>query len=143
MGARYLLTATVRWNKSAGNPSRVRVTPELVDVGHGHAPQTRWGEPFDADLTDVFQVQADVAGKVAAALNVALGDSARRSLAAQPTTSLAAYELFLKGEEVSRGGSALDPATLRHALSYYEQAVSRLHLRQGVGEHPVSRGGSG
>ncbi len=39
----YLLTATVQWEKAAVGASRVRVTPELVDVRAGHAPQTRWG----------------------------------------------------------------------------------------------------
>ena len=48
LGADYLLTATVRWEKAAGSPSRVRVTPELVEVTPGQAPSTRWGEPFDA-----------------------------------------------------------------------------------------------
>ena len=109
LGADYLLTATVRWEKAPGGGSRVRVTPELVDVGPGRAPRTRWQESFDASLTDVFQVQADIATKVAGALDVALGDSARRDLAAQPTQSLAAYDAFLKGEAASQAMSVSDP----------------------------------
>jgi TolB-like protein len=124
LGADYLLTATVRWEKAAGGASRVRVTPELVEAGPGHAPRTRWQEPFDASLTDVFQVQADIAGKVASALNVALGDSARHELAAKPTANLAAYDAFLKGEAASQGLTARDPASLRRAIGFYEQAVA-------------------
>ena len=97
LGADYLLTATVRWEKAPGAGSRVRVTPELVYAGPGHAPRTRWQEPFDASLTDVFQVQADIATKVAGALDVALGDSARRDLAAQPTQNLVGVRRFLEG----------------------------------------------
>jgi serine/threonine-protein kinase len=124
LGADYLLTATVRWEKAGGGASRVRVTPELVDVGPGHAPRTRWQEGFDASLTDVFQVQADIAGKVASALNVALGDSARHELAAKPTRNLAAYDAFLKGEAASQSLAAQDPPSLRRAVGFYEQAVA-------------------
>ncbi|MGE5231560.1 MAG: protein kinase domain-containing protein, partial [Deltaproteobacteria bacterium] len=124
LGADYLLTATVRWEKAGGGASRVRVTPELVDVGPGHAPRTRWQEGFDASLTDVFQVQADIAGKVASALDVALGDSARHELAARPTRNLAAYDAFLKGEAASQSLAAQDPPSLRRAVGFYEQAVA-------------------
>jgi TolB-like protein/Flp pilus assembly protein TadD len=124
LGADYLLTATVRWEKAAGGASRVRVTPELVEAGPGHAPRTRWQEPFDASLTDVFQVQADIATKVASALNVALGDSARHELAAKPTENLAAYDAYLKGEAASQALVANDPASLRRAIGFYEQAVA-------------------
>jgi eukaryotic-like serine/threonine-protein kinase len=123
LGVDYLLTATVRWEK-APSGSRVRVTPELVDVGQGRAPRTRWQEPFDASLTDVFQVQADIATQVASALDVALGDSARRDLATQPTRNLAAYDAFLKGEAASQGMAAVDPASLRRAIGFYEKAVA-------------------
>ena len=124
LGVSYLLTATVQWEKMPGGVSRVRVSPELVDVTPGHAPRTKWQQPFDAALTDVFEVQADIAGKVASALDLALGDSARRDLAAQPTQNLAAYDAFLKGEAASQGMAVVDPASLRRAIGFYQQAVA-------------------
>ena len=124
LGADYLLVAKIRWEKVPGGASRVRVSPELVDVTPGHAPRTRWQEPFDASLTDVFQVQADIAGKVASALDVALGDSTRHELAAKPTQNLAAYDAFLKGEAASQGMEVRDPVSLRRAIGFYEQAVA-------------------
>ena len=124
LGADYLLTATVRWEKAPGGPSRVRVSPELIRVQPGAAPTTRWQQPFDASLTDVFQVQADIAAKVASALNLALGDSVRHELAAKPTENLAAYDAYLKGEAASQGMSAADPPSLRRAIGFYRQAVA-------------------
>jgi len=124
LGADYLLTATVRWEKTAGSGSRVRVTTELADVGPGHAPRTRWQEPFEASLTDVFQVQAEIASKVASALDLALGDSARHELATRPTANLTAYDAYLKGEAASQSVSAADAASLRRAVGFYEQAVA-------------------
>ncbi|MGN6390846.1 MAG: protein kinase domain-containing protein [Gemmatimonadales bacterium] len=124
LGADYLLTATVQWEKVPGAPSRVRVSPELVRVQPGAAPTTKWQQGFDAALTDVFQVQADIASQVANALKVALGDSVRHELAAQPTANLAAYDAFLKGEAAWQQGWAIDVPSIRRATGFYEQAVA-------------------
>jgi serine/threonine-protein kinase len=124
LGSDYLLIARIRWAKAADGSSHVEVSPELVEASPGHQPTTKWQQPFDAALTDVFQVQAEIAGKVASALNVALGDSARHELAAKPTANLAAYDAFLKGEAASQGMAVGDPASLRRAIGFYEQAVA-------------------
>ena len=124
LGARYLLTGTVRWEKGAGGANRVQVSPELVEVSSGSAPRTRWQEPFDASMTDVFQVQADVATRVAQALGATLGSGERKALEEKPTRNLAAYDAYLKAEEISNGLAVIDPVLLRRALGYYEQAVA-------------------
>jgi serine/threonine-protein kinase len=103
----------------------------LVRAEPGAAPTTKWQQGFDAALTDVFQVQADIAGQVAQALNVALGDSAKHELAGRPTQSLPAYEAFLRGEAASQGMAVLAaspglgaPPSLRLAIAEYERAVA-------------------
>jgi len=119
----YLLTATLRWEKVGGS-SRVHVSPELVDVTHPDAPISKWQQPFDAALTDVFQVQSDIATRVAQALGVVLGAGEEQRLTEKPTRNLAAYDAFLRGEEASRGLAAADSASLRRAIVHYEQAVA-------------------
>jgi len=121
LGVDYLLVGKVRWEKGAAAQSRVRVSPELIQVATG---STKWEQPFEASLTDVFQVQADVAGRVAQALDVALGAGEQQALAERPTRNLAAYDAYLKGEEVSRSLNVGDPPTLRRAMLYYEQAIA-------------------
>jgi eukaryotic-like serine/threonine-protein kinase len=123
LNASYLLTATVRWEKGGGT-SRVHVSPELVDVTRPDAPTSKWQQPFDAAITDVFQVQSDIATKVAQALGGALGEGEEKRLSERPTQDLAAYDAFLKGEEVSKGMAVNDPSTVRRALALYEQAVA-------------------
>ncbi len=123
LGADYLLVAKVRWAKAADGTSRVRVSPELVDVA-GTTPTTRWQQPFDASLTDVFQVQADIAAQVAKALEVALADSSQRQLEARPTQNLAAYDAYLRGREAAPDPGSLPTAQVRQAITYYEQAVA-------------------
>src|SRR5262249_21023081 len=123
LGADYLLTGTVRWEK-AGGTSRVRVTPELVDARPGQAARSRWGQQFDASLTDVFQVQADIATKVSDALGVALADSTQRRITAKPTENLAAYDEFPKGEAASQAMVGGDVPGLTRAVAFYKRATA-------------------
>ncbi|HTR02287.1 MAG TPA: protein kinase [Thermoanaerobaculia bacterium] len=123
LNASYLLTATVRWEK-AGDKSRVHVTPELVDVTKPDAPTSKWQQPFDANLTDVFQVQSDIAAKVVQSLGVALAAKEEKRLEERPTQNLAAYDAYLKGEELSNAMGAVDPASIPRAIERYEQAVA-------------------
>ena len=123
LGVRYLLTGTVRWDKGS-DQNRVQVSPELIEVGSGQKPTTRWQQPFDATITDVFKVQADIASLVAQALDVALGATTQQQLAAKPTQNLPAYDAFLRGEAVSQGMNVNDPPSLRQAAAAYEQAVA-------------------
>ncbi|HEX6617838.1 MAG TPA: protein kinase [Gemmatimonadales bacterium] len=120
LGVDYLLTGTVRWEKSDGT-NHVRVSPELIQVSTG---STKWQQPFDAALTDVFQVQADMAGEVAQALDVALGTPQKTALAAKPTGNAAAYDAYLKGEAASQALGNGDPMAMRTAIGFYEQAVA-------------------
>ena len=114
----YLLTGTVRWEKRPGQVSRVRVSPELVDARSG---TTRWQKPFDAAITDVFQIQGEIAGAVADALDLALAGPARRGLSARPTQSLEAYTLYLHGRNLRSGDAA--PPALRGALAAFRRAA--------------------
>jgi len=123
LGVNYLLVRKIRWLRGPAGASRVRVSPELIRLMPGTASVTRWQQPIDAALTDVFAVQADIATKVADALGVELGDSTRRELTVKPTESLAAYDEFLKGEAAAQDMKA-DQAGLRRAIAYYQRAVS-------------------
>ena len=123
LDAHYLLTATVRWQKG-GRSNRVQVSPELVEIRGSGAPASRWQQPFDAAITDVFQVQSEIATTVAQALGGALGAGEEKRLSEKPTQNLAAYDAFLKGEEASKCMSSTDPPSVRRALGFYEQAVA-------------------
>jgi serine/threonine-protein kinase len=123
LGVQYLLTGTVRWEKAkpSGGTSRVRVSPELIQVT---TASTKWQAPFEAPLTDVFQVQGQIAGRVAEALGVALGAGEQERIRERPTQNLAAYDAFLRGEQAADGLASLDQAALRRARDYYQRAVT-------------------
>jgi eukaryotic-like serine/threonine-protein kinase len=120
LGVRYLLVGKVRWAKATGgSPTRVEVRPELVEV---ETAADKWGQPFDAALTDVFTVQADIAEQVASTLRVTLDTGAKETLAAKPTKSLDAYDAYLRGWKTYTTGSTLSDD--QHAVADFERAVS-------------------
>jgi eukaryotic-like serine/threonine-protein kinase len=120
LGVQYLLTGTVQWERGPGGTRRVRVSPELVQVGAGRVPVTKWQQSYDTTLADVFDVQAAVATRVADKLGVVLSPPAQTQLAARPTQNLAAYDAYLRSTALDGN----DPATLRRALAAAEQAVA-------------------
>ena len=122
LGVQYLLTGTVRSEPAAkGQPARVRVTPELVEVGAADvAPSSKWTQSLDATMADVFAMQADIAGRVAGAMNVALAGVTRARLAEVPTHDPAAYDAYLRGKAITK----TDPVDLRRRLGYFQQAVA-------------------
>lgn len=121
LGVPYLLTGKIRWDKS-DQKSRIRLSPELVEVSGSGAPVARWQDEYDADLSDVFEVQARIASQVARALEVALGAQQTRQLEERPTNSLAAYDAYLRGVEIfSRGFS---PSIDHDAAAEFARAVA-------------------
>jgi TolB-like protein/tetratricopeptide (TPR) repeat protein len=116
LGAEYLLLGRVRW-AGGGEGRRVQVVSELVD---GTTGATTWQQTFEAPLTDVFEVQAQIASRVAGALGTQIGAQDTRTLTRRPTISPDAWDAYLKGKAVI----GIDPASLRRATGFYEQAVA-------------------
>ena len=94
------------------------MSPELIEAATG---ATRWQQSFDAPMTDVFRVQADVAERVARELGVALATGERRHLESRPTGDLGAYDLYLRGRYAWHQRTA---AGLDQARRLLEQAVA-------------------
>jgi serine/threonine-protein kinase len=96
LGVRYLLMGKVRWART-GEGTRVQVSPELVEVGTDGTPTIRWQQPFDASISNVFEVQGDIATQVAEKLGVALGATQHATLKARPTNNVEAYDAYVRG----------------------------------------------
>jgi eukaryotic-like serine/threonine-protein kinase len=71
----------------------LRVTVQLIDGNAGY----RWSETYDRKPADLFQVEAEIAERVATALEATLTGSERLALASRPTGSVEAYHAYLKG----------------------------------------------
>jgi TolB-like protein/Flp pilus assembly protein TadD len=75
---------------------RLRITVQLINVRDGYH---LWSERYDRPMKDVFAIQDEIAGNVVRALRVILSDSAREALKKVPTSSVEAYELYLRGRQ--------------------------------------------
>ncbi|MEO6211046.1 MAG: protein kinase [Gemmatimonadaceae bacterium] len=121
LGVRYLLIGKVRWVKEANGTSKVQVSPELVDV---RSATDTWAGAFNAPITDVFQVQADIADKVAQKLQVALTPAAQQTIAEKPTKDVVAYDAFLRAQRLEKEGGP-QASVKRQAIALYREAVGR------------------
>jgi adenylate cyclase len=113
LGVANILEGSVR---KAGD--KVRVHVQLIDAENdAHL----WAERYDRQLDDIFEVESDIAGKIAEALQATLTGAERRAIAARPTKSTEAHELYLKGRYHWRNFYAPGYERVRE---YFEQAVT-------------------
>ena len=113
LGASYVLTGSLR---RAG--ARLRINAQLVDAATDFP---LWSERYDREMEDVFEVQDEIAQKIAAALRITLSPQEQRALSAKPTENLQAYDLYLRGRNYARRVGRQD---LQFALQMYENAVA-------------------
>jgi serine/threonine protein kinase/tetratricopeptide (TPR) repeat protein len=112
--AAYVLAGSLR---RAG--SRLRINAQLVDT-QTDFPQ--WSERYDREMKDVFEVQDEIARKIAEALRITLTPQEQEALAAKPTDNLQAYDLYLRGKSYARRLTRQD---LEFALQMFENAVAQ------------------
>lgn len=111
--AAFVLTGSVR---RAGN--RLRINTQLIDT---QTDYPLWSERYDREMQDVFEVQDEIARKIADALRITLSPQEKEALAAKPTENLHAYDVFLRGRNYARRWSKQDS---EFALQMFENAVS-------------------
>ncbi|HMD42858.1 MAG TPA: protein kinase [Candidatus Acidoferrum sp.] len=111
--AAFVLTGSLR---RSGN--RLRITTQLVDAATDYPV---WSERYDREMKDVFEVQDEIARKIAEALRVTLSPQELEALAIKPTENLQAYDLYLRGKRYARRQTRQD---LEFALQMFENAVA-------------------
>jgi TolB-like protein len=99
LGARTVLEGSVR---KAGD--RVRITAQLIDVADG---SHIWSDTYDRTMTDIFEVQDDVADAIFDALQLHVGARPTRG---RPTDNTEAYSLFLKARAIMNEKESLRSA---------------------------------
>ena len=114
LGVAYVLEGSLR---RAGD--RLRITAKLVETVSGYAV---WSERYDREMKDVFEVQDEIARKIAEALRIKLSRQEQEALASKPTDNPQAYDLYLRGRSYARRMTRQD---LEFALQMLENAVSQ------------------
>jgi serine/threonine-protein kinase len=117
LGVAHVLEGTVR---RAGN--RVRVNAQLINA---RTDAHIWAETFDRDLTDLFAIQTELAERIVGALQANLSPREKADLQVPPTTSLDAYDLYIRARELFRWSGIGDPhENGEKALPLLERALA-------------------
>jgi len=117
LGVGHIVEGSVR---RAGD--NIRVTAQLIRASDGFH---LWSETYDAQLEDVFQIQTDVAEKIAGALSIYLNDEQREALAASGTRNVEAFRAYLKGRALSSQTHSSEPGvSLWDANEEFERAMA-------------------
>jgi serine/threonine protein kinase/tetratricopeptide (TPR) repeat protein len=114
LGVGAILEGSVR---RAGQ--RVRIVVHLVD------PRTEkhlWGETFDRQLADVFEVQSEVAQQITGALSAALSPEEKKRLDVKPTDDAEAYNLCLLGRFHANKWSEAD---VLKGIDFFQAAIAK------------------
>ena len=112
LGVEHILEGSVR---KGGN--RVRITAQLISAADGFH---MWSERYDRELADVFAVQDEISGSIAAILKnklMAAPEGGSRGY----TPNIAAYEAYLNA--LHHQWKRTSPESLEKSREYYEQAA--------------------
>jgi serine/threonine-protein kinase len=102
--------------------TQLLITVHLVDAA---TQEDRWTEQYNRQLADVFEIQHDVAVRVAEALKVRLLPAETRRVAHKPTENLAAYDLYLRATHLGESNQLGQATTaeLDSAIALLQGAV--------------------
>ncbi|HEX6590344.1 MAG TPA: tetratricopeptide repeat protein, partial [Longimicrobiales bacterium] len=112
LGATTVLDGSVR--RVGG---RVRIVAQLVDPA---TDQHLWAETYDRELTDIFEIQSEVALGIATALRSGLSRAETSTIRREPTSSIAAYEHYQKGRHLYR---QFNTGAMQRAEWYFRRAL--------------------
>jgi TolB-like protein/class 3 adenylate cyclase/Flp pilus assembly protein TadD len=121
LGVAHVLEGTVQ---RAGG--RVRLSAQLIDA---RTDSQLWAERYDRDVADVFAIESELAGKIVAQLQAKISPSEKAAIEKPSTTDLAAYDLYLRAQELFA-----DTTDAIHAREKLPQAAQLLD--EAVGRDP-------
>jgi TolB-like protein/Tfp pilus assembly protein PilF len=114
LGVSYILEGSIR-----RSGERVRVTAQLIEAATGaHV----WADRYDRSLTEVFEVQDEVATTIVSTLVGRIEESRFEQSIRKPAVSLAAYDLLQRGKVAFRG---YGEDANSQACALFEQAIER------------------
>ena len=112
----HILEGSVR---KSGN--KLRITAQLIKADDGFH---LWSESYDRELDDIFAVQEEITAAIIDVLKVKLlrepatGETVRPTVI--QTTNSAAYDAYLQGRELRRGGGQRN---IEEAISHFERSL--------------------
>jgi adenylate cyclase len=113
LGVAYVLEGSVR---KAGD--EVRITAQLIRADNGFH---LWSETYDRKLENVFDLQAELAGAIAKALELPLGLGGDAALVSERSADPQAYALYLQARAAYRARGD----GVKKSIELYREALKR------------------
>ena len=115
----HLLEGSVR---RAGD--EIRVTAQLIDARENSQV---WAEHYDRKLSDIFEIQSDVAQEIANRLKATISPAEKAAIAVRPTNDLEAFDLFLQAKQmvIAFDDTPDRKQTLLRAIRLLDEAIER------------------
>jgi TolB-like protein len=118
LGVNYVVEGSIRKSENG-----LRITAQLIRATDGFHV---WSNTYDRDAKDIFELQKEIATKIAESLDISLDEKSIEQMQWAGTTSAEAYLAFLKARELDNQAHErsrfVDLATLKKANVYYEQS---------------------
>jgi serine/threonine-protein kinase len=113
-----LNVATVLEGSVRREGDRLMVLAQLIDANDG---LLLWSETWEGRITEVFEIQRDLALRIAAALEAELTPGERERLASRPTEHLEAFTWYLRGRYFFNQRT---PLGYERAIEYFQRATA-------------------
>lgn len=113
LGVRYVVRGSVQRAKT-----KLRIKVELLDTD---SSRTIWGETYDRDYEDLFEIQDEITQSIVSASAVLVEAEERRRFSVSIPSDLAAYGFVLRGQQLIFKYTRQDN---QHARMLYEQAIA-------------------
>ena len=117
--AKQLGVANILEGSVQRSTDQIRINVQLIKAEND---SHLWADTFDRKLTDIFQIESEIAKTVAETLQAKLSGSEQHAIAIRPTESTEAHQLYLKGRYFWNKRTATDFKT---AIGYFQQAIDK------------------
>ncbi len=98
--------------------NNVRITVQLIDT---ETDTYLWSDTYDREWKDIFEIQSDIAQKIAEELKTALTPEEIKKIEKRPTENLEAYNYYLEG--IYYYWKAVASGDNKTSIELYEKAI--------------------
>ena len=112
LGVAYIVEGSIR---KYGD--KIRITAQLIDA---QSDEHVWSDNYDKTLTDIFEIQSEVAKEIAEALQVNINLDSDSNTFVIPTKSMEAYQYFLRGRQEA---DKRNEESIHRSIEFFKKAI--------------------
>ncbi len=99
----------------------IRLTVQLIDAGND---KHIWSSYYDRNIRDIFKIQSEIAQSIVSEIKVFIAVEEKKLIEKIPTSSLAAYDLYLKANNFKEEyAKTRDPSSYKTAVNLFKAAL--------------------